>query len=195
MMGDFMTQEPTSNPPTSSAIKPRPRWGRLFAWVLLAGLLALLGFSLARSQEGPVQVGKPAPHFSLTTFDGQTLTSESLRGKVVVVNFWASWCKPCEQEAADLESAWRQYRDRNDVVFIGVDWTDTENNAQQYLQRFGITYPNGPDLRTRISQSYRTTGVPETYIIDRDGTLSYIKLSPFVSIDEIKSAIDHLLSP
>jgi cytochrome c biogenesis protein CcmG, thiol:disulfide interchange protein DsbE len=194
-MGNFMTQEPISTPASPSEVKSRPHWGRLFAWLLLAGLLALLGLSLVRSQAGPVQVGKPAPAFSLTTFEGQTLTLESLRGKVVVVNFWASWCKPCEQEATDLESAWRQYRDRNDVVFIGIDWTDTENNAQQYLQRFGITYPNGPDLRTRISQSYRTTGVPETYIIDRNGTLSYIKLSPFVSIDEIKSAIDPLLTP
>ncbi len=80
-----------------------------------------------------------------------------------------------------------------DVLFLGVDWTDTEKKAEGYLAKFGITYPNGPDLGTRISQAYRTTGVPETYIIDRDGVLAYVKFSPFLSIDEIKSAIDPLL--
>jgi len=114
-------------------------------------------------------------------------------GKVVVLNFWASWCNPCEREAVDLEAAWRYYQPGGDVVFLGVDWTDTEKKAEQYLTKFGITYPNGPDLGTRISQAYRTTGVPETYIIDRDGVLAYVKFSPFLSIDEIKSAIDPLL--
>jgi cytochrome c biogenesis protein CcmG/thiol:disulfide interchange protein DsbE len=152
-----------------------------------------LFFGLLRSQQGPVRVGSPAPDFTLTTFDGRPITLSDLRGKVVLVNFWASWCKPCEQEAADLESAWRFYAPRGDVVFLGVDWTDTEKNALAYLERFDITYPNGPDLGTRISQAYRTTGVPETYIIDKDGVLAFYKLSPFLSLDEIKRAIDPLL--
>jgi len=134
-----------------------------------------------------------APDFSLTTFDGQEIRLSELKGKVVVLNFWASWCKPCEREAVDLETAWRYYQPSGDVVFLGVDWTDTEKKAEGYLAKFGITYPNGPDLGTRISQAYRTTGVPETYIIDRDGVLAYVKFSPFLSIDEIKSAIDPLM--
>jgi len=79
------------------------------------------------------------------------------------------------------------------VVFLGVAWTDTEKKSLGYIERFGITYPNGPDLGTRISQAYRTTGVPETYIIDRDGNLAYVKLSPFLSLQEIRMAIDPLL--
>ncbi len=171
----------------------RPRWGRILAWLGLAALLVLLFLGLLRAQEGPIGVGKKAPDFTLTSFSGETYTLSQLQGKVVLVNFWASWCKPCEQEAADLEAAWRYYQPRQDVVFLGIAWTDTESKSFGYLQKFDITYPNGPDLGTRISQAYRTTGVPETYIIDKNGELAYVKLSPFVSIDEIKQAIEPLL--
>ena len=166
----------------------------LLAWSVLLTLLVVIGLSLLRSQQGPIGIGKPAPDFTLTTFDGEQISLADLKGKVVVVNFWASWCKPCEQEAVDLENAWRQYEPRGDVVFLGIDWTDTELKAMAYLEKFDITYPNGPDLRTRISQSFRTTGVPETYIIDKEGTLAYVKLSPFTSIQEILNAIDPLLN-
>jgi cytochrome c biogenesis protein CcmG/thiol:disulfide interchange protein DsbE len=174
--------------------KTRPQWGRIFVWGVLAVLLAIVGLALLRNQQGPVQIGKPAPDFSLTTFEGEPISLESLSGKVVLLNFWASWCKPCEQEAADLEEAWRFYKPRGDVAFVGIDWTDTEPNAMEYLAKFDITYPNGPDLGTRISQAYRTTGVPETYIIDKQGNLRYIKISPFLSLQEIFNVIDPLLT-
>ena len=189
-----MTSE---NLPTNEELiqpKSRPQWGRIFVWSALAVLLAIVGLALLRNQRGPVQIGKPAPDFSLTTFEGEPISLESLSGKVVLLNFWASWCKPCEQEAADLEEAWRFYQPRGDVAFIGIDWTDTEPNAMEYLAKFDITYPNGPDLGTRISQAYRTTGVPETYIIDKQGNLQYIKISPFLSTQEIYNIIDPLLT-
>ncbi len=172
---------------------PRPRWGRIIAWLGLGTLLFILFLGLLRTQEGPVGVGKEAPDFTLKSFDGQEYVLSQLKGKVVVLNFWASWCKPCEQEAADLENAWRFYEPSGDVVFLGVAWTDTERKSLEYLSKFDITYPNGPDLGTRISQAYRTTGVPETYIIDKSGELAFVKLSPFLSLDEIKMAIDPLL--
>ena len=175
-----------------TAKKKRPL-GRVGIWVGLIALLALLGAALLRSQSGPATIGQAAPDFKLTTYDGEQYQLSELEGKVVVLNFWASWCKPCEQEATDLEAAWRYYQPQQQVIFLGVDWTDTEKKGLQYLEEFNITYPNGPDLGTRISQSYRISGVPETYIIDRSGILTYRKLSPFLSVEEITNAVDPLL--
>lgn len=169
--------------------------GRIMAWTVVLGLLALLAFGVLRNQRGPLQIGDTVPDFTLTTFEGETIALKDLRGKVVLINFWASWCKPCEEEAADLEAAWRYYQPRGDVIFLGVDYVDTPTKARAYLEKFDITYPNGPDLGTRISHAYRTTGVPETYIVDRQGKLAAFKLVPFSSLAEIQSMIDPLLEP
>ncbi len=183
-------------PPLDEATSPRSiRWGRLLAWGGLIVLLIILALGLLRSQQGPVGPGEQAPAFVLTTFDGQEINSASLAGKIIVVNFWASWCKPCEQEAADLQTAWEEYDPSGQVVFLGVDYVDTEPEAMEYLAKFDITYPNGPDLGTRISQSFRIQGVPETYFIDQDGKLTFVKKGPFTSLNEIRAVIDPLLEP
>jgi cytochrome c biogenesis protein CcmG, thiol:disulfide interchange protein DsbE len=185
-------------PPQTTEVdskKPRRRTGHLLAWGGLMILLAILALGLDRSQKGPVSEGQRAPNFTLTTFEGDELSLASLRGKVVVVNFWASWCKPCEQEAADLEAAWRYYQPGGQVVFLGVDYIDTKPEALAYLEKFDITYPNGPDLRTRISQAYRITGVPETYFIDQDGLVHNKKIGPFTRYEDITRIIDEMLQP
>jgi cytochrome c biogenesis protein CcmG/thiol:disulfide interchange protein DsbE len=79
------------------------------------------------------------------------------------------------------------------VLFLGVDYVDTEPEALAYMEEFNITYPNGPDLRTKISQAYRIRGVPETFIIDQNGVISHVQIGPFQSLAEIKSYIDPLL--
>jgi cytochrome c biogenesis protein CcmG, thiol:disulfide interchange protein DsbE len=172
-----------------------PQWGRILAWGGLLALLALVGLGLIRAQRGPVGSGDPAPDFVITTYDGQQITSKDLAGKVVVLNFWASWCKPCEQEAADLETAWRYYEPGGEVLFLGVAYTDTPTESQKYLTKFDITYPNGDDLGTRISQVFRIRGVPETYIIGRDGVITHAQIGPYMSLAQIQADIETALNP
>jgi cytochrome c biogenesis protein CcmG, thiol:disulfide interchange protein DsbE len=188
--------KPTSLPGAEAKVQKNrrlPAWVFASAFIVLLGFLMLLYWGLNRAQQGPITVGDQVPPFDLTTFDGQVIHTGDLVGKVVVVNFWASWCKPCEQEAAEMEQAWRLYEPSGQVVFLGVDYVDTEPEAMGYLNKFDITYPNGPDLRTDISQLFRIRGVPETYIIDRQGKLAVVKIGPFVSLPEIRDAIDGLL--
>ncbi len=180
---------------TPAAPRTRPAWWVfLLAFILLAGFLVMLWAGLQRARQGTVALGEPAPSFEITTFDGQLIRTSDLSGKVLVINFWASWCDPCAEEAALLQEAWLAFQPSGDVLFIGVDYTDTENEARAYLDQYQITYPNGPDLRTAISQKFRMTGIPETYIIDRQGRLAYLKIGPFDSLAEIKAAIESILA-
>jgi cytochrome c biogenesis protein CcmG, thiol:disulfide interchange protein DsbE len=177
-----------------------PLWVQILIWVLLIGLLAIVAMGLRRAQQGTVQPGQKIDSFSLPLYSGYQLDGkneiklEDLRGKVVVLNFWASWCKPCEQEAAEMQAAWKEYEPTGKVVFLGADYVDTEPNARVYLKKFGISYANGPDLATKISQYFRIKGVPETYFIDQEGVLRYVQVGPFTSADQIRSQIDSLLN-
>jgi cytochrome c biogenesis protein CcmG/thiol:disulfide interchange protein DsbE len=173
--------------------KPMPSWAIAGAFVLLLAFLGLLAWGLRNAQEGPITMGQKVPSFEMITFDGDLYKTEDYNGKVILINFWASWCKPCESEAAELEQAWQMYKPEGEVIFLGVDYVDTEPEARGYLEKFMVTYPNGPDLRTSISQMFRITGVPETYIIDREGRLAYVKKGPFYDLAEITAAIDAVL--
>lgn len=186
---------------TTNAVPRRgvPLWAQIIIWAVLVGLLVIVAIGLKRSQQGTVQPGDKIKDISLPLFSGYELNGQTQfnladqRGKVVLINFWASWCKPCEQEAADLEAAWQYYKDGGKVVFVGADYVDTEPEARAYLKKFGITYANGPDVGTKVSQLFRIKGVPETYFIDPNGVLQYVQIGPFSSVDQIKSVIDPML--
>jgi len=167
-------------------------WGIFIACILLLGLLGLLGFSLIRAHQGPVGIGDEVPDFILTTFSGEQIAIGDLRGQVVVINFWASWCIPCEHEAPIFEQAYQMYKDHG-VAFLGVNFADTEREARAYLEKYGITYPNGPDLGTRISQAFRTIGVPETFIIGSDNRLADVRIGPYTALIEIVVVLENVL--
>ena len=168
---------------------------RLFvaAGVLLPALavLALLAYGFTREPryiESPI-VGRPAPGFALTLFDGRTVQLEDFRGKVVFVNFWASWCPPCRVEAPMLEAMWRQLQEP-DVLFLGVNTQDEEPGARAFIQEFGITFPNGRDPNGRIAIEYGVWGLPEAFIVDPVGRIAYKHTGPLT-----QTVIDQQIRP
>jgi cytochrome c biogenesis protein CcmG/thiol:disulfide interchange protein DsbE len=140
----------------------------------IVAVLALLGYGLTREPRyipSPL-TARPAPSLTLPLFDGGTLRLEDLRGKVVFLNFWASWCLPCRKEARLLEAAWQEHKGR-EVVFVGVNIQDDDSSAREFLREFGITYPNGIDRGSKIAIDYGVWGVPETFFLDREGRITY----------------------
>jgi cytochrome c biogenesis protein CcmG/thiol:disulfide interchange protein DsbE len=185
----------------SPAVEPTPEVGarsaRVVALVVglaMVGLLALMIWGIGKRAAGTVGsvpvTARPAPTFSLPLLDGASFDLASARGKPVVLNFWASWCIPCEDEAAVLERGSRMYRDR--AVFIGVNVQDTDPLARAFMQRFGVTYPNGRDTTGAIAVEYGMSGVPETYFVDRNGQL-VAKWQGALDDARLRSFLDDLL--
>ncbi len=183
--------EAVSGEETKETTRVKLSLGGIIAFALILGLLAVLGWRMYKISQGQVDSGM-APDFTLTSFDGETITLSELRGQVVIVNFWASWCPPCREEAPYLEATWRKYKDQG-VVFIGVDYVDTETAALAYIEEFDITYFNGPDVGTRISYAYNMQGVPETFFIAKNGEIRGVKIGPLYP-PELDERIEELLA-
>ncbi|MHB8626423.1 MAG: TlpA family protein disulfide reductase [Aggregatilineales bacterium] len=154
-------------------------------------IIAGLGLGLIQASRTQVRSG-PAPDFSLKPFDGGTFTLSEQRGQVVVINFWASWCVPCRDEAPELNAIWSEYRNRG-VVMVGVDYLDNENDALAFLKEFNVQYLNGPDIGTKIADAYHIKGVPETYIVDKHGVLAMTIPLP-TTASALRPILDELLA-
>jgi cytochrome c biogenesis protein CcmG/thiol:disulfide interchange protein DsbE len=170
---------------------------RALRWAIplaVVPVLALLAYGFRTDpRDIPSLLGKPASPFALTAFDGKPVSLDALRGKVVVVNFWASWCVPaCYDEAPSLERAWQAYRDRG-AVLIGVNIQDKEEPARRFLTQFGHTFPNAPDPSGRVSVDYGVYGVPETFFIDRKGRVRFRKVGA-VTDEIMKQQVEKLLA-
>ena len=158
---------------------------------LVGLLLALLVWKLAQGSGKETAIGKAAPDFTLSRLDGDgTLQLSSLRGKVVVLNFWASWCFPCKEEAPALAAAAKRWGDR--VVVLGVDVNDVRGDARRFADKYGLTYPLVHDNENVTSPKYGLTGLPETFFIDRGGKVVEHVISE-VKPDDIQAAVERAL--
>jgi len=177
-------------PPSARAVKV---WRILFVGVGLA-FIALLAVRLWQTNIQGQRAAGEAPQLSFTTFGGEGIVLRDLRGKGVVVNFWASWCAPCREEAALLEQTWRREKE-NGIVFLGLDYLDQEPAALAYLAEFDVTYPNGPDLRSRAARRYGIQGVPETFFISPEGKIVEVVVGPIAGQQEMDALLDRIRPP
>ena len=152
---------------------------RIYVTVLVVvgvlALTALMALGLANrspvtGRSGVTRIDKPAPPINMPLYSGDGITAADYAGKPVVVNFWASWCGPCRQEAPIFERLSQEYGERG-VLFIGVNIQDSEADAEAYLREYDITYPNGRDEDGSISVDYGVIGIPVTFFINRDGVV------------------------
>ncbi|PJF47163.1 MAG: TlpA family protein disulfide reductase [Chloroflexi bacterium] len=177
--------------------KPLIVAGILLGIVAIAGVFAI-ALNLVSQQGARPKPGSPAPDFTLALYPGyraglpEQIRLSDLRGQVVVMNFWASWCVECYKEADALEAVYRKYKDRG-VIFLGIDYLDTEAPALAYLKQYDVTYPNGLDVQQRIARAYRITGVPETFFIDRNGVVREVIIAPLTEAQLI-AKIEALLA-
>ncbi len=159
------------------------RVARYAAVVLILGLAVTLTLAFRRDPHDikTGTVGKPAPAFALPSLaDGSTVSLEHYRGKIVVLNFWASWCIPCKEENPALTDAWERYRG-TDVVLLGVVFQDSTDAARDYTRRLGNTWPSAIDGDGRVALGYGVFGPPETYFIGADGVIAGRHIGPIDS--------------
>lgn len=168
--------------------KAPTRWLMAGAVMLVMGALIVYGLRTQTPLEG-----RQAPDLSLDLLDGGRIALKELRGRVVVINFWASWCAPCRTEAPTLERVWREYQGE-DVMFVGISFKDVDKAARAFVQDFGITYANGVDSRGAIAKAYGVHAVPETFFVTRDGRIRLRHIGP-IQEDKLRAVLDELLAP
>lgn len=140
--------------------------------VVRAALLVIMLVLAGCARAGPAPSGQEAaPAFTLRQFNGQALSLEGLRGRTVMLNFWASWCVPCREEMPMFEEVWRAERERG-LTFVGVAIQDDEPLLIEFIQHFGVTYPTGLDSDNRIALAYNVLGLPTTVFISPSGSIT-----------------------
>jgi cytochrome c biogenesis protein CcmG/thiol:disulfide interchange protein DsbE len=161
---------------------------RVWHIVLLAGIFGLVaifyeGLWGNPSYIPPVLVGQSAPNFAGPELDkGETLSLDRYKGKVVVLNFWASWCQECKLEHASLLEINKRFGQNPNFIMLGVNYQDKEKLAKEYLEEFGNNFTHVRDLTGRISIDYGVYGVPETYVIDQQGVIRHKAIGPLIGV-------------
>ena len=177
----------------------------IFAGAAFTAFVALLALGQIRSggqpasgavnqDFGEVSIDEgPAADFSLERFDGETVSLSDLQGSVVLLDFWASWCPPCIEEAPALNGIYEEYHERG-VEFLGVCIWDVSKSCEQFLEDYDVAYPTGHDAGGEILVDYGVKGIPEKFFIDREGRVARKFAGPVRDVDALREILDEMLS-
>jgi len=176
-----------------------PRFVMWMTWALVLGMIwtVVSRVQPESAQASPGSVAKEgftAPDFKLGLWDGGTVTLSELKGKVVLVNFWTSWCPPCRKEMPAIESVYRSYKDLG-LVVIGLNLTaqDSKQAAASFVQEIGVTFPIALDLDNSVGNLYRVTALPTSFFIDRKGVIRSVIVGGPMSEALVQSKVEELL--
>lgn len=172
---------------------------RIFYILILIASLAWIGISADPSradmeQPSTVEVGSPAPDFTLKTPQGESITLSELRGKAVLVNLWATWCPPCREEMPAIQRIYREYRDQGFVV-LGVNVTaqDDPLSVMPFVEKYGLTFPVLLDETGEVSAAYGLRSLPTSYFIGRDGTIQEIVIGGPMAEALLRARVEEIL--
>jgi len=171
-----------------------PRWIQILIFVIVIGVLIFFAIGLRARGELQPSVGV-APDFKITSFDGQAYQLSQLKGKVVVINFWASWCPPCREEMPSIESLFKEMYGNDKFQIITILYKDPYQDGTSYMKQNGYTFPVYSDSNGIAAKNFGVTGVPETYVIDKNGILKKRVLGPAEwNAPEAKNFLNSLLN-
>jgi peroxiredoxin len=134
--------------------------------------------ALGITAPGSVEVGAPAPDFTLATADGTVVALSDFRSKTVVLNFWATWCPPCRAEMPDLQAAFNERAPDDDFVVLGIDLAEPAGAVQDFIDEFEITFPIAIDSEQTVAEHYGVRGLPASFFIDTQGIVRAMQLGP-----------------
>jgi cytochrome c biogenesis protein CcmG/thiol:disulfide interchange protein DsbE len=168
---------------------------RLIRGLGLIAALAMTGCAAVESA-GPPRVGEPARDYAATNLEGKEVALADLRGRVVLLNFWATWCTPCRMETPYLQSVFEEYaEDGFEIVGVSMDTGDAADDVAMFAEEYAVTYTILHDPQMRGMELYQVLGLPATFLIDREGVLRWMRYGPIPEDDpEFLSALDDVIS-
>ncbi len=183
----------------------RRSWILVLSIIPALALFALMGWGLARSGGNPgglsvnsklgevPVINGPAFSFSAISLDGTEINPLALRGKVVMIDFWSSWCPPCRAESPVLSQVYQEYKDKGEPIeFIGIAIWDRDEDIRRFVDEFNLKYPIAVDPKGRIAIGYGVAGIPEKFFIDSSGTLKKKLIGP-MNAGALRSILDEML--
>jgi len=147
---------------------------KVFATLLMLFLIGIsLWHAIAKSEDKPVglAIGNVAPDFELNTIEGKSIRLSELRGKKVIVNFWATWCPPCREEMPAMQKFYEQYNEHVEVLAVNLTSQDSREKIKPFVEEYGLTFPVVLDVKGKVLKMYEIEPIPTTYIIDSKGII------------------------